>query len=215
MNKILSLTAALLAMLMLASCTTGANDGNTDTTDPATTTAAPTDTTVPDTTAAPELAYKDAAELLTMIWNDFGDDQKFYVGGGNTYNPETMVENAPGKFVALADTDYDANLGYPAADVAKIDDAASMFHGMNVNNFTCAAYHFTNADDVSGMVDAIKTNILARQWMCGFPEKLVIITLPGNYVISMWGVGEGCVDLFASKTTTLIDGAEIVVNQAI
>lgn len=211
MKKILSLTAALLAMLMLASCTAGGNDDSADTTDPATTTAAP----VEETTAAPELAYKDATELLTMIWNDFGDDQKFYVGGGNTYNPETMVENAPGKFVALADTDYDANLGYPAADVAKIDDAAAMFHGMNVNNFTCAAYHFTNADDISGMVEAIKSNILARQWMCGFPEKLVIITLPGNYVISMWGIGEGCVDLFASKATALIDGAEIVVDQAV
>lgn len=205
MKKILSLTAALLAMLMLISC----GSANNDTTDPETTTAGA------EETAAPELGYKDAAELLTMIWNDFGDDQKFYVGGGNTYNPETMVENAPGKFVALADSDYDANLGYPAADVAKIDDAASMFHGMNVNNFTCAAFHFTNADDVSGMVEAIKTNILARQWMCGFPEKLVIITLPGNYVISMWGIGESCVDLFASKATALIDGAQIVVDQAI
>ena len=205
MKKILSLTAALLAMLMLASCTAGSNDDMTDTTDASVTTAAP----------EAEPAYKDAAELLTMIWNDFGDDQKFYVGGGNTYNPETMVENAPGKFVALANEDYDANLGLPVAEVAKIDDAASMFHGMNVNNFTCAAYHFTNGDDIAASVEAIKTNILARQWMCGFPEKLVIITLPGNYVISMWGIGEGCVDLFASKATALIAGAEIVVDQAI
>ncbi len=213
MKKILSLTAALLAMLMLASCTAGDNNDNdtSDTTDASVTTATPAD----DTTAAPELAYKDATELLTMVWNDFGDDQKFYIGGGNTYNPETMVENAPGKFVALADEDYDANLGLPVAEVAKIDDAASMFHGMNVNNFTCAAYHFTNGDDIAASVEAIKTNVLARQWMCGFPEKLVIITLPGNYVISMWGIGEGCVDLFASKATALIDGAEIVVDQAI
>ena len=222
MKKILSLTAALLAMLMLASCTNGSNNTGTDTTDSTVTTTAPTDTTAEpsedttiDTTEATELAYKDATELLTLIWNDFSEDQKFFIGGGNSFNPDTMVQDAPGKFVALADTDYDSNLGYPAADVAKIDDAASFFHGMNVNTFTCAAYHFVNADDISGMVDAIKTNILARQWMCGFPEKLVIITLPGNYVISMWGVGEGCVDLFASKTVALIDGAEIVVDQTI
>ena len=204
MKKILSLTAALLAVLMLASCSGTPNDETVGDT-----------TAAADTTAAPELAYKDAADLLTMIWNDFGDDQKFYVGGGNTYNPETMVENAPAKFVALADTDYDANLGLPVAEVAKIDDAAAMFHGMNVNNFTCAAFHYTNSDDAAAAAEALKANILARQWMCGFPEKLVIITLPGNYVISMWGIGEGCVDLFASKATTLIDGAQIVVDQAI
>lgn len=223
MKKILALT---LALLMLTMCFVACNkDGGADDTTtpadniPAETTPAdntPAETTPAETTtAAPELAYNSALELIQLIWNTVPEDQRFFVGGGNINNPDTASFDSAAKFVALADADYDSNLGYPEADVAKIDDAASMFHGMNVNNFTCAAYHFANSADVDAMVDAIKNNILARQWMCGFPEKLVIIKLPGDYLISLWGLGDGAVNTFTTAATTAVPGAEIVVDQPI
>ncbi len=212
-KKIITLTAALLATLMLASCTGGNNDTN-DTTAGDITTAAPTTTVAPETDAPAAPAYQSVAELLSTVWNAMPEDQRFMVGGGNTYNFETVTENAPGKFVATADTDYDSLLGYPAADVAKIDDAASMFHMMNQNTYTAAAYHFTNADDATAMVETIRKNIQARQWMCGFPEKLVIVTAPGNYVITMWGAGD-LVDPITTKALETVEGAEKVVDEPV
>lgn len=219
MKKIIALILACLMLTMsFVACTKG--EGET-TTEPAennndTTTAPEADQTTEEVTEAPvELAYKSAVDVLNIAWNAFADDQKFFVGGGNTYNPDTLSMEGPAKFVATADTDYNDNLGYPAADAAKIDDAASMFHGMNVNTFTVGAFHFTSSADVDAMVNTIKDNILARQWMCGFPEKLVIVKLPGDYLVSMWGLGEGAVNTFVEKLTSNIEGAEIVVEQNI
>ena len=226
MKRILALILAAMMIFAVVSCTVDeAKDTDTDTaegtdTGAASDTAEGTDTEAADDkdavdTESGAVAYDSALALLETVWATYGDDEKFFIGGGNTYNADSITMDAPGKFVALADTDYDENLGYPAADVAKIDDAASMFHGMNVNNFTCSAFHFANGDDASAMVDAIKENIMGRQWICGFPEKLVIMSVPGDYLLVMWGVGEGAVDTFAAKTTAAIEGAAVLVDEAI
>lgn len=236
MKKILALILAAMMIFAVVSCGNANNDTkdtDTDAVVDTNDTADGTDTNAPesdseavdtengDTDAVDteanvgDAAYANALQLLETIWGTYGDDEKFFIGGGNTYNAETMTMDAPGAFVALADTDYDENLGYPAADAAKIVDAASIFHGMNVNTFTCGAFHFANSDDASAMVDAIKENIMNRQWICGFPEKLAIVSVPGDYLLVMWGVGEGAVDTFVAKTTAAIEGATVLVDEAI
>lgn len=208
MKKFLSLVAALLAVLMLVTAC-----GN-DNTDPAET----TDPAANETTAAPELAYKSAEELLVLLMNGYNekatDETKLYVSGGNIFNAETAKMDAPGKFIALEDNDYDANLGYPAADVSKLDDTAAMFNMMNTNVFNCAAFHFANSADVDAMVEPLKANILARRWMCGAPEKLAIVKMPGDYLVMVWGAASfgGIVDPFVASITTTIEGATIVVD---
>ncbi|MBR4873144.1 MAG: hypothetical protein IKV00_04835 [Clostridia bacterium] len=165
-----------------------------------------------------ELAYNSALELLQLVMNGYNatatEDTMLYVAGGNINNFETTNMEGPATFVALADDDYDANLGYPVADVAKIDDAASMFNMMNTNVFNCYAVHFTNSGDVDAMVEAIKNNILARQWICGSPEKLVIAKVPGDYLIVVWGAVQfgGIVDPFVASFATSVEGSSIVVE---
>ncbi len=214
MKKILALILAAMMIFAVVSCGAGdaADTGAETGADTGVDTGADTGADTEESTGA---SYGSALELLETVWNTYGDDEKFFIGGGNTYNPDSMTMDAPGKFVALEDTDYDANIGYPAADAAKLDDAAAMFHGMNVNNFTCSALHFADSADASAMVEAIKSNIMARQWICGFPEKLVIMSVPGDYLIVMWGLGADCVDIFANKTIAAIEGAEILVDEAI
>ena len=62
----------------------------------------------------------------------------------------------------------------------------------------------------------LKDNILARQWICGSPEKLVIAKAPGNYIIVVWGVVEfgGIVDPVAQSFATSVEGASIVVEHS-
>lgn len=220
MKKFLALILAAIMLFAVVSCgnTTDAKDTDTNaSTDTTVDTAVDTeaDTSVDTEAEGTDAAYTSAVSLLETIWATFGDDEKFFIGGGNTYNADSLTMDAPGTFVALADTDYDENLGYPAADAAKLDDVASMFHGMNVNTFTCGAFHFANGDDASAMVDAIKENIMNRQWICGFPEKVVIMSVPGDYLLVMWGVGEGAVDAFVAKTTAAIEGATVLVDEPI
>ena len=168
-----------------------------------------------ETEAPVELAYKSALDLLTKIMNDYNatatEETKLYVAGGNINNFETTSMEGPAKFVALEDEDYNANLGYPAADAAKLDDAASMFNMMNTNVFNCYAVHFANSADVDGMVETLKSNILARQWICGSPEKLVIVKVPGDYLVVVWGAVNfgGIVDPVVASITANVEGAAV------
>ena len=240
MKKILAITLALMMLAMvLVACDNGEQNVENTTTDTEATTDAATEagtsaeteagtsaetdadntTTEETTTAAPaELAYKSAEELLKLLMDAYNanatEDTMLYVCGGNPYNFETTNPEGPAKFVALEDGDYDANLGYPAADISKQDDAASMFNMMNINVFNCYAVHFTNSADVDAMATAIKDNILARQWICGAPEKLVIAKMPGDYLVVVWGAVEfgGVVDPFTASFATTVEGSSIVVE---
>ncbi len=125
-------------------------------------------------------------DILTDVWAAYEEEEKFPVGGGTG---ETMTMDAPGKMDAADGETLDSMLGFPAASAEKIDDAASLMHMMMQNNFTAAAYHVTNADDVQGVAEEIKENMGQRQWMCGFPEQLVIYTV-GSYVVAVFGAAD-------------------------
>ena len=213
------LIALALALLMLTMSFVACEKTETETTTEAEN---QTEASVVETTEeAVVLPYASAIELLNIIFNGYNatatEDTMLYVAGGNNNNFDTVSFDGPATFVPVADEDYDSNLGYPVADVAKIDDAASMFNMMNANTFNCYAVHFTNSGDVDAMAEAIKTNILARQWICGSPEKLVIAKVPGDYLIVVWGVVEfgGVVDPFAASFATSVEGSSIIVEQAI
>ncbi len=217
MKKIIALT---LALLMLTMSFVACNEGNTDVTTEAenNSTEAPVETTVEETEAV-VLPYANAAELLQIIFDKYNaaqatDDTKLWVCGGNINNFETCNPEGPAAFVALEAEDYNANLGIPAAEADKIASAASMFNMMNANTFNCFTVQFKDGTDVDASINTIKENILARQWICGAPEKLVIAKAPGNCIIVVWGVVEfgGIVDPVAQSFATSVEGAEIVVE---
>ena len=78
----------------------------------------------------------------------------------------------------------------PAENVEMIDEAASLMHAMNANTFTGAAFHVTDAANAQVLISALKENILNTQWMCGFPDKLMIFTVNDEYVVSAFGNAE-------------------------
>ena len=218
MKKLIALT---LALLMLTMSFVACNEGTADVTTEAenNSTEAPVETTVEATEAVVELPYKSAIELLQIIFDGYNaaqatDDTKLWVGGGNIYNFDTVNPEGPAAFVALADTDYDENLAVPTTEVAKIASAASMFNLMNTNNFNCYTFHFNAGTAVDASIVAIKAQVLARQWICGAPEKLVIVKMPGDCILVVWGAVNygGIVDPFAASIPTLVEGATIVVE---
>jgi hypothetical protein len=206
---------------MLTMSFVACNEGTADVTTEAenNSTEAPVETTVEATEAVVELPYKSAIELLQIIFDGYNaaqatDDTKLWVGGGNIYNFDTVNPEGPAAFVALADTDYDENLAVPTTEVAKIASAASMFNLMNTNNFNCYTIQFNAGTDVDASIEAIKAQVLARRWICGAPEKLVIVKMPGDCILVVWGAVNygGIVDPFAASIPTLVEGATIVVE---
>ena len=186
MKKTISLTLALVLALSLAAC---GKNGNTD-----------SSADVP----------ADANTLLTTVWDSYTDDEKFPAAGGDYENP---VEDAPGA-VDISDAD---NLNYmltlPVEDASKIDGAAALGHMMNANTFTCGAFHITSKDDVEAVANDLRDAIQSKQWMCGFPDKLVIFTYD-QYVVSLYG-DEELVNTFRDKFTAAYSDSVVAYDEAI
>ena len=144
------------------------------------------------TAAKDDTEGKTALDILTDAWAVYEEDEKFAIAGGDY---ENMVMDAPGAVNVSDGEALDALLGFPAASVGLIDDGASLMHMMNQNTFTAGAYHVTKADDVQAVADAVKENIMNRQWMCGFPDDLVVYSVGANYVVAVFGA-EDIVDNF-------------------
>ncbi len=188
MKKLLAMFMAVVMMTGFAACGTGDDKGNKE-------------------------QIESAAALLTAVWETYGEEDMFAAMGGGGSETAQLVDGAPGKFETGSADMLDYSLGLPAASASKIDDAASLMHMMNANTFTCGAFHVAKSDDVTAVADSLKENIMKRQWMCGFPDKLVVITV-GDYVVSFFG-NEQLVNTFKTKLTAVYQSAEIAYEEAI
>lgn len=152
-----------------------------------------------------------AVEILEKVWAAHGDDQKFACAGGD-YNNSVM--DAPGAF-DVADTEsLDAMLGVPKDVAGDIDDAASLMHMMNANTFTGGVYHLTDSSKQQSFADALKTNIMNRQWMCGFPDTLIIVSVGDEYVLSAFGAAD-IIDTFKTKLLEEYDMAQVMYEESL
>ena len=155
---------------------------------------------------------KSALELLNRVWESYTEDEKFPAAGGDM-SEENMTMGAPGKFGITDAEALNTTLGFPAASADKIDEAASLMHMMNANTFTCGAFHVKEVGDMADLSAAIKDNIMKRQWLCGFPDKLVIMKAD-NYLITFFGENE-IVDTFKAKLAAACTSAETVCDEPI
>lgn len=165
-------------------------------------------------TPAPEAAtvdVADATELLTNVWGTYTEAELFPIGGGDY---ENVVMDAPGKYDVSKAEEMDSVLGLPQSSAAMIDDAASMMHMMNANTFTCGAYHLTDASNQKTFADALKENIMNRQWMCGFPDTLLIASVGDEYVVSAFGNAE-IMETFKTKLTAQYEAAEVMYEESL
>ena len=186
MKKILALLLAAVMVLSLAACTDKGSEGG---------------ATSPS--GAQTNQPKSALEILEKVWSKYSADEKFSATGGSEKH---MKEDMPGKFDVSDAEALDFELGFPKANASEIDDAASLTHMLNQNNFSCGAYHVKDSGNVEALAGKIKENILARQWLCGFPEKLVILTV-GDYIVSVFGAGE-LTDTFVAKLSAEYSSAK-------
>ena len=147
MKKIISILLAAAMVLAFAAC--GNNSGN---------------------NGGNDAAVTDPLEVLSKTWSSLPEEDKFPAAGGDNGSP---VDDKPGKF-DISDTDnLDYMLSFPAGSVDLIDSAASLTHMMNMNTFTCGAYHVKNAADAKTLAQALeKLNAAATSAQHDLPQAL-------------------------------------------
>ena len=190
MKKVLAIVLSVLMLVSLTACGGNNNGGE----------------------AAAKLEGVSApVDVLTKVWGSYGEDEMFFAMGGDY---ENMVDNAPGAVDVTNTETMQALLVCPADAAAMVDGAASLIHAMNANTFTGAAYHIAEGADQAVFVTAMQTAIKGNQWMCGFPEKLVIATLASDYVVIAYGAAD-IVDNFKTKLSAAYDVTTIAVEEAL
>ena len=193
------LTALLLSVAMVFTCVACGNSGNTG--------------DAGNAGNGGSATIKDATEVLTSAWTEYNnsasEDIKFPVGGGDF---ENMVMDTAGKYDVTVEGGKEnlaVSFCIPEANIDMTDDVATMMNMMMANNFSSAAYHITDKANVETVIAGIKDATLNNQWMCGFPEKLIIVTVNGDYVVSAFGNGM-VIDAFKTALTTVYGDAAVV-----
>lgn len=155
--------------------------------------------------------YAEAVDVLKEVVKVYKEDQLLAMYGGNQ---ENAVMDAPGKFDVGKTEELDVTLGFPKSQTANIEGAASMVHMMNGNIFTGAAYRLKSGTNMNDFAEAVKTNILAKQWMCGQPDTLIIINVDGTYVITAYGEAE-IMQIFKTNALSALSGAQVITETPI
>ena len=215
MKNIIALLLVLTLSVSLVAC---GNNSNTNDTTAAPTTEATNEPVNPDegdidieidipldTTPA---ASNGASTVLSNIWNKVPEDSKFFTMGGDMNN---MVDGAPGVY-SLEDEGLTSTLLIPADQIANVDEAASLVHGMMLNNFTAGAFHVTG--DAAAFADAMYTAISTNRWMCGMPEKLIVAIVDNEYVIACFGINDA-INPFETALGEAYADANVKYNEAI
>lgn len=155
---------------------------------------------------SPAVEVTSAEELLQKVWDTYEEDEKFYAMGGHYESP---VDNAPGTHDLAKAEDLSISYCIPQDAIAMVDDAATLRHAMNSNNFTGAAYHVSDPANMQELTDQIKEATMSNQWMCGFPETLIIAAVGDDYLVTAYGSAD-IIELFKTKLTSVYGDAVVI-----
>lgn len=129
-------------------------------------------------TLAPVFEMK-AEEVVGMFVGGYFSEDETTNKIGEAGKTPVDVEDAAATFKSVSLISDDA--------FAKIDDAAVFHHMMNINTLAVSSMKVANAADVESVANSMKESVGGNEvWICGFPEKYVIITID-TYVISAYG----------------------------
>lgn len=161
----------------------------------------------PDESQAP--AFASAVELYTQIWDTLGEDRQFPAAGGDA---EHEAE-APAKFALTKENketfEYLLHVTDELYDMLD-DDAATLQHMMNTNTFSSAAAKLKDPSAAEEFAEAYKTAVQGQQWMCGFPDKVVVISVD-DYVIMAYGY-EDIINDLVDACSAVAPGARVLVD---
>ena len=159
---------------------------------------------------AAKMEFTDTADVINKVVDTYTEENKFFAVGGDINTP---VDGKAG-LMNLADTEVVNSMLHTNDELlADVDEVASFVHAMNANTFTSGAFKLKSAGDAESFAASLKESVLATQWMCGFPEKIVIVNVNGgDYVVYAIGNGEA-IDYFKTQLTTVMGESAVIVTE--
>lgn len=148
-----------------------------------------------------------SADVINKVFDTYNEDEKFPIMGGDADN---MADGKAGIY-NIEDTEGLSYTLHVTEDlIGQVDEVASALHAMNANTFTSGVFHLKDKDNADTFIKELKESVLSTQWMCGFPEKLLIYTVNDEYVVYVLGNGE-VVDAFTEKFDTVYGDTKVLV----
>lgn len=198
MKKIISILLVMnisFIMLVFAGCGNAKDDAN-------------------DTNQSETPNIESAMAFYTEVWAAFDEEHKFpCVGGDAKHSAE-----GPGQFLLTEDNaDSFKQLLYVTDELYDMleNDAATLQHMMNTNTFSSAVVKLKDFTKASKFAEDYKSVIQEQRWMCGFPDKVVVISV-GDYVVMAYGYEDNIDNLIAAcsaveaKSKVLVDAPAMV-----
>lgn len=131
-----------------------------------------------------------ALEILEFAWMQIGAENQPSAYGGHV-GEDGEYYPGPNSYELAYAEDLAAKLLLPTDQMDKVVDAATVIHLLNANSMTAGVVKLQEGADVKAFADATADRISNNQWMCGFPEKMVIIQISDDFLF----VGFGLTDL--------------------
>ena len=193
MKKLIALIMALTMIATFAACGTTENEKK----DPVETTEASENTDITEN-AGPKKEAESANDIMTDVWAAIPQDQKPAVIGGHYSQQYT---EGP----ATYDLQYAEELGtmllIPEEQLPYVVDASTAVHMMNANSMTIGVVKLSEGAIVEEFTQDVYDTITNNQWMCGFPEKLIISQVNGEYILIAYGLTD-LLDTFKAQLDT-------------
>ncbi len=189
MKKII---ATLLAVAMMAALIAGCGSKSADN----------------NTSAAAESQAASAMEIYETIQASFTGEM-FSAAGGDMDN---MSMDGAGVYDIEKNADaFMSTVLMPQDQMADIkNDVATLQHMMNVNSFCSAVMKLNDGVDVKAFAEAYKTAVQSNQWMCGFPDKVLVYYVDG-YVLTIYAM-EDCLTDYQNAINAAYPNAELLVD---
>lgn len=128
-----------------------------------------------------------AVEILEYAWVGMGAERQPAVIGGHFSAEYT---HGPYTYELTYAEDLAATLLLPEDQMDQVVDAATVVHMLNANSMTAGVVKLKEGTDVEAFADATAERISGNQWMCGFPEKMVIVQINEDYLFVAYGLYE-------------------------
>lgn len=225
MKKIIALILAVLMLVSMVACG-NTNDNDVSNNGETTNNVAGNETNADSN--APEVAPSKSAvevingaigkfcEVLAATFEMSAEDVKgSFVGGYFSDDETTITMGEAAKHPVNVQESVEALKTFSLmtdAEIAKIDDAATLYHMMNTNNFSASAMRVVDAGEVDAFANTMKSLIANNRWMCGFPERYLVVKVD-TCVISVYGLTDN-VNAFKTALTETYDNAVVVCDEA-
>lgn len=155
--------------------------------------------------------YAQAVDVLRTVADAYTNEEQFAMYGGDH---EHAVMDEPGTFDISKIQEMEEALGLPSGLATELEDAASMVHMMNGNVFTGAAYRLREGTDQNDFAQAVKAALMEKQWLCGQPDTMLVLSVDPTYVVTAYGEAD-MIKTFKAKSMSALNEAKILMEAPI